>query len=180
MRSGLGHQARHHPAHEVADGVLGPELGHHVVVHADQVGQVPVGQRLRQRGLVGEPPVEGAHRHLGPGRDEVGGGRVVAHLLEDRFGHVEQVFHPGRGAGLAGRVAQVGGSDDLLTLPAGRLAAMERPPADPAKLLASWMEWERGEITPGRVMADLKTGGLRDVLEHLAETAAAESAAAEA
>lgn len=57
---------------------------------------------------------------------------------------------------------------------------MERPPADPAKLLASWMEWERGEITPGRVMADLKTGGLRDVLEHLAETAAAESAAAEA
>jgi hypothetical protein len=44
---------------------------------------------------------------------------------------------------------------------------MDRPPADPAKLLASWMEWERGEITPGRVMADLKTGGLREVLEHL-------------
>lgn len=50
---------------------------------------------------------------------------------------------------------------------------MDRPPADPAKLLASWMEWERGETTPGRVMADLKTGGLRDVLEHLAEQAAA-------
>lgn len=44
---------------------------------------------------------------------------------------------------------------------------MERPPVDPAKLLASWMEWERGESTPGRVMADLKTGGLRDILEHL-------------
>ncbi len=44
---------------------------------------------------------------------------------------------------------------------------MERPPIDPRKLLASWMEWERGEITPGRVMADLKTGGLRDVLEDL-------------
>lgn len=48
---------------------------------------------------------------------------------------------------------------------------MDRPPADPAKLLASWMEWEKGENTPGRVMADLKTGGLRDVLEHLAATA---------
>ena len=45
---------------------------------------------------------------------------------------------------------------------------MDRPPADPAKLLATWMEWERGESTPGRVLADLKTGGMRDVLEHLA------------
>ncbi len=48
---------------------------------------------------------------------------------------------------------------------------MDRPPADPVKLLASWMEWERGETTPGRVMADLKTGGLREVLEHLASAA---------
>lgn len=53
---------------------------------------------------------------------------------------------------------------------------MDRPPADPAKLLASWMEWEKGETTPGRVMADLKTGGLREVLEHLVgETAPAGS-----
>lgn len=44
---------------------------------------------------------------------------------------------------------------------------MDRPPVDPAKLLASWMEWERGESTPGRIMADLKTGGLRQVLEEL-------------
>ena len=44
---------------------------------------------------------------------------------------------------------------------------MDRPPVDPAKLLASWMEWERGEITPGRTMADLKTGGLRTILEEL-------------
>ena len=44
---------------------------------------------------------------------------------------------------------------------------MERPPFDPNKLLASWMEWERGESTPGRIMADLKTGGLREVLEQL-------------
>lgn len=39
------------------------------------------------------------------------------------------------------------------------------PPPDPEKLLISWMQWERGEITPGRVMADLKKGGLRDLLE---------------
>jgi hypothetical protein len=30
------------------------------------------------------------------------------------------------------------------------------------------MEWERGETPPGRVLSNLKTGGLRDVLEHLA------------
>ena len=46
---------------------------------------------------------------------------------------------------------------------------VDRPPPDPAKLLAEWMEWERGETTPGRVMANLKTGGLRDLLEGLAE-----------
>lgn len=39
---------------------------------------------------------------------------------------------------------------------------------DPSKLLAQWMEWERGESTPGRVMANLKTGGLRLLLEDLA------------
>ena len=53
---------------------------------------------------------------------------------------------------------------------------MDRPPADPHKMLDSWMAWERGEITPGRVMADLKIGGLKEILEHLAsEHAAAES-----
>ena len=44
---------------------------------------------------------------------------------------------------------------------------METPLTDPKKLLDHWMEWERGETTPGRVMANLKTGGLREVLEHL-------------
>ncbi|NLD76293.1 MAG: hypothetical protein GX643_06470 [Acidimicrobiales bacterium] len=53
---------------------------------------------------------------------------------------------------------------------------MERPPADPVKLLAKWMEWEKGDVTPGRLLADLKTGGLRDVLEHLAAEAEAGSA----
>jgi hypothetical protein len=44
----------------------------------------------------------------------------------------------------------------------------DRPLPDPAKLLASWMEWEKGETPPGRVMANLKMGGLREVLEELA------------
>jgi hypothetical protein len=48
---------------------------------------------------------------------------------------------------------------------------MEIPLPDPAKLLQSWMEWERGEVTPGRVMANLKTGGIRDLLEGLAKPA---------
>ncbi|HEY3240106.1 MAG TPA: hypothetical protein VGL92_11115 [Acidimicrobiia bacterium] len=45
---------------------------------------------------------------------------------------------------------------------------MERPPPDPIKLLALWMEWERGETPPGQVMANLKTAGLRELLEELA------------
>jgi hypothetical protein len=50
---------------------------------------------------------------------------------------------------------------------------MDAPLTDPKKLLEHWMEWERGEVTPGRVMANLKTDGLREVLEQLAEAAAA-------
>jgi hypothetical protein len=41
-------------------------------------------------------------------------------------------------------------------------------PPDPAKLLQFWMEWERGEETPGRVLANLKTAGLRRLLDELA------------
>ena len=44
----------------------------------------------------------------------------------------------------------------------------ERPPPDPAKLLALWMEFEKGEALPGRVLANLKTAGMRDLLEALA------------
>ena len=47
---------------------------------------------------------------------------------------------------------------------------MDIPPPDPAKLLAFWMEWERGETPPGRVMSNLKTGGLRELLEQLAQS----------
>ena len=53
---------------------------------------------------------------------------------------------------------------------------MDRPPPEPAKLLAAWMEWEKGEASPGRVLTNLKTAGLRDVLDALvvqAEAAAA-------
>lgn len=57
---------------------------------------------------------------------------------------------------------------------------MERPPADPVKMLATWMDWENGESTPGRVMADLKTAGLRDVLEHLVSEAQTADAGGEA
>ncbi|HZU74242.1 MAG TPA: hypothetical protein VE990_15880 [Acidimicrobiales bacterium] len=44
----------------------------------------------------------------------------------------------------------------------------ERPAPDPAKLLGLWMEWERGETPPGRVISNLKSGGLRELLESLA------------
>lgn len=55
---------------------------------------------------------------------------------------------------------------------------MEVPPPDPNKLLAAWNEWERGEVTPGRVMANLKTGGLPVLLASLVEDQAAETGGA--
>jgi len=57
---------------------------------------------------------------------------------------------------------------------------MDRPPPDPAKLLEAWMEWEHGDLPPGRVMATLKTGGLRELLESLTAAAAAAAAVAPA
>ena len=64
---------------------------------------------------------------------------------------------------------------------------MDKPPPDPTKLLNAWMEWERGENPPGRVMANLKTAGMRELLETLAaasppaeEAGAVEPPAAEA
>jgi hypothetical protein len=49
----------------------------------------------------------------------------------------------------------------------GSLPGMETPAPDPEKLLAAWMEWERGEVNPGRVMANLKTAGMPDLLRQL-------------
>jgi hypothetical protein len=42
-----------------------------------------------------------------------------------------------------------------------------RPPVDPSKLLQYWLEWETGETPPGRVMSNLKTAGMKDLLEQL-------------
>jgi hypothetical protein len=53
---------------------------------------------------------------------------------------------------------------------------METSPPDPHKLLAHWMEWERGETPPGRVLSNLKTGGLRELLEALAAQTAGSGA----
>ncbi|MFM8512115.1 MAG: hypothetical protein ACKOIA_05230 [Acidimicrobiia bacterium] len=58
-------------------------------------------------------------------------------------------------------------------------AEFPRPRPDPAKLLSSWMEWERGESTPGRVMADLKHAGLPDLLRSLVADAASVDSRAE-
>jgi hypothetical protein len=44
----------------------------------------------------------------------------------------------------------------------------DRPAPDPKKLLEDWMAFENGEEEPGRVLANLKKGGLREVLESLA------------
>ena len=43
----------------------------------------------------------------------------------------------------------------------------EHPATDPVKLLAHWMEWEKGDTTPGRTMANLKTAGMKELLEQL-------------
>jgi hypothetical protein len=48
------------------------------------------------------------------------------------------------------------------------MRGMDPLPPDPKKLLAFWMEWEKGETPPGRVISNLKTAGLRDLLEQLA------------
>jgi len=45
----------------------------------------------------------------------------------------------------------------------------DRAPAEPTKLLQYWMEWESGETPPGRVMSNLKTAGMHELLEALVE-----------
>jgi hypothetical protein len=61
--------------------------------------------------------------------------------------------------------------------PAGSLRDMDRPPPDPSKLLADWMEWEKGETPPGKVISNLKTHGLRDLLESLTAALSADAPA---
>lgn len=45
----------------------------------------------------------------------------------------------------------------------------EKPAPDLSKLVAAWEEWEHGEESPGRVLANLKTAGLPEVLAQLVE-----------
>ncbi len=47
--------------------------------------------------------------------------------------------------------------------------AFERPAPDLSKLIAAWETWEKGEEMPGRVLANLKTAGLAEVLAQLKE-----------
>ncbi len=48
--------------------------------------------------------------------------------------------------------------------------AFDRPPPDLQKLIAAWEQFEAGEETPGRVLANLKTAGLAEVLRELVES----------
>lgn len=54
----------------------------------------------------------------------------------------------------------------------------ERPAPDLTKLLAAWEEFERGEQQPGKVLANLKTAGLPEVLTELIESGWTPSVAA--
>jgi hypothetical protein len=45
--------------------------------------------------------------------------------------------------------------------------AFERPAPDLTKLISAWEAWEKGEELPGRVLANLKTAGLAEILEEL-------------
>ena len=47
--------------------------------------------------------------------------------------------------------------------------AFDKPAPDLDKLRGYWDAWERGEETPGRVLANLKTAGLPDLLAQLAD-----------
>jgi hypothetical protein len=44
----------------------------------------------------------------------------------------------------------------------------EQPAPDLAKIIAALEEWEAGEETPGRALANMKTAGLPAVLAQLA------------
>lgn len=47
--------------------------------------------------------------------------------------------------------------------------AFDRPPPDLQKLIVAWEQFEAGEEAPGKVLANLKTAGLAEVLRQLAD-----------
>lgn len=53
---------------------------------------------------------------------------------------------------------------------------MDVPPPDPVKMLEHWMAWERGEVPPGKTLSELKTAGLRRLLDQAAQLAQADTA----
>ena len=48
---------------------------------------------------------------------------------------------------------------------------MDKPAPDAAKLLGYWEEWEKGETPPGKVLPNLKTDGMPELLRSLIEDA---------
>lgn len=54
--------------------------------------------------------------------------------------------------------------------------AFERPAPDLIKLKAAWDAFEAGEQAPGKVLANMKTAGLADVLAELIASGWAPSA----
>ena len=48
---------------------------------------------------------------------------------------------------------------------------MDKPAPDAAKLRGYWEEWEKGETPPGKVLANLKTAGMPELLRSLIEDA---------
>jgi hypothetical protein len=57
--------------------------------------------------------------------------------------------------------------------------SFERPAPDLTKLINAWDEFERGEQLPGKVLANLKTAGLPEVLRELIESGWAPASTAE-
>lgn len=43
----------------------------------------------------------------------------------------------------------------------------EQPAPDLTKIISAWEEFENGEQAPGRVLANMKTAGLPEVLQQL-------------
>ena len=48
---------------------------------------------------------------------------------------------------------------------------MDKSAPDATKLLGYWEEWEKGETPPGKVLANLKTAGMPELLRSLIEDA---------
>lgn len=50
------------------------------------------------------------------------------------------------------------------------MSSFQRPAPDITKMIAALDEWEKGEQTPGKVLANLKTAGIVEVLTELRDS----------